>query len=272
MSPLEAIIFGIIQGLTEYLPVSSSGHLQLAAHFSDFNDPDANLRFTIVVHAATALSSIIIFRKEILDIFKGLLKFSWNEETQYVAMLAISAIPAIAVGVFLEDEVDGLFTGNLLLVGAMWLVTAGLLMLTLMVKKNDGKMSFGKSIIVGIAQAIAILPGISRSGSTIATGLLLGVDRERMARFSFLMVIVPILGKAALDFKELMETKGTAVAGESVLPMESMIAGFFAAFIVGLVACYAMMKIVKQGRLPYFSAYLVIAGILAILAGLGVFG
>jgi undecaprenyl-diphosphatase len=271
MDPIEALVFGIIQGLTEYLPVSSSGHLQLAAAFANFNDPDANLRFSILVHAATALSSIIVFRQYIGVLLKGLLKFSWNEETQYVAKLAISAIPAVGVGLFLEDYVDELFAGNLILVGSMWLVTAGLLLLTTLVKKQEGKVGFAHSIIIGISQAIAILPGLSRSGTTIATGLLLGLDREKVARFSFLMVIVPILGKAALDLKDLMDGSTSASVTDQ-LPTSAMIAGFIAAFITGLAACSLMLRIVRTGRLPYFSLYLVIVGILAIIAGLGVFG
>lgn len=271
MSPIEALIFGIIQGLTEYLPVSSSGHLQLASAFSNFTDPDANLRFSILVHAATALSSIIVFRQQIHWLLRGLLKFKWNEETQYVAMLAISAIPAVAVGLFLEDYVDGLFAGNLILVGSMWLVTAGLLLLTTLVKQQAGKVGFLHAIVIGISQAIAILPGLSRSGTTIATGLLMGLDREKVARFSFLMVIVPILGKAALDAKDLMDSS-TATDITNQLPASAMIAGFLAAFVTGLAACSLMMRIVRQGRLPYFSLYLGIVGIMAILVGLGVFG
>jgi undecaprenyl-diphosphatase len=201
MSFFEAIVLGIIQGLTEFLPVSSSGHIELAKEILGVNVPNP-LLLSVVLHAATALSTIFIFWKDILIIIKGLLKFSWNEETQFAGLIVLSMIPAVFVGLYFEEYIEQFFSGNILLVGAMLLVTGGLLFgadKAIDTKKN---VSFKESVIVGIAQAIAILPGISRSGATISTSVLLGVDRSRAARFSFLMVVPLIMGAAVLDLKK----------------------------------------------------------------------
>lgn len=272
MNSLEALILGIVQGLTEYLPVSSSGHLVVGSHFMEVNDPDDNLTFAIIVHAATSLSSFVIFRKEILAILKDLFAFKWNSGTRYVAMLALSAIPVIVIGLAFNDELNALFAGNIGLVGAMWIVTGGLLLFTMYVKKHDKPLGFFNTLIMGLAQAIAVLPGISRSGATIATGLLLGIKKEEIARFSFLMVIVPILGKAALDAKKLLfpdpeDAVEVAAATTELMPL---LIGFLAAFVVGLLACRAMLSIVKQDKLHYFSYYCFIVGGIAILIGTGV--
>ncbi len=201
MSFFEAIVLGIIQGLTEFLPVSSSGHIELAKEILGVRVPNP-LLLSVVLHAATALSTVFIFWKDILKIMKGLLKFSWNDETKFTCLIILSMIPAVFVGLYFEEYIEQFFSGNILLVGAMLLVTGGLLFgadKAIDTKKN---VSFKESVIVGIAQAIAILPGISRSGATISTSVILGVDRSRAARFSFLMVVPLIMGAAILDLKK----------------------------------------------------------------------
>ncbi|MEM7036503.1 MAG: undecaprenyl-diphosphate phosphatase [Bacteroidota bacterium] len=267
MNEIEAAVLGTIQGLTEYLPVSSSGHLVVGSSFMEIKDPDENLTFAILVHAATALSSIIIFRKTILSIVKDLFKFQWNEGTKYVAMLALAALPVVIVGLTMEDWLEAQFEGNIGLVGAMWMLTGGLLLLTWYVKSNDKNLNFQNTFIIGIAQAIAVLPGISRSGATIATGVLMNLKKEDVAKFSFLVVIVPILGKAALDAKDLLSGEGGAAASLQTGPA---LIGFLAAFVVGLIACQAMLTIVKRGKLWWFSIYCFALGIFAILIGAGV--
>ena len=203
MSLLEAIILGIIQGLTEFLPVSSSGHLELAkAIFDDKSLPEESLMFTVVLHFATALSTIVIFRKEILEILQGLLQFKWNEQAQFSVKIIVSMAPAAIIGVLFNDEIEALFSKQTLLVGAMLIITGLLLFLADKAKRTDKQVTFSNALIIGIAQAIAILPGISRSGATISTSVLLGVDRERAARFSFLMVVPLIMGKVAKDLMD----------------------------------------------------------------------
>ncbi|MGB1031117.1 MAG: undecaprenyl-diphosphate phosphatase [Flavobacteriales bacterium] len=264
MGILEAIILGIIQGLTEFLPVSSSGHLELGkALFGEDGVPQEGLLFSVVLHAATALSTIVVYRKAILELFKGLFKFKWNDETKYVSLIAVSMIPVGVIGFAFESQIELLFTANLPLVGAMLLVTSALLFFTHFSKVQKGRMTFGKSFIIGISQAIAILPGISRSGSTIATALLLGISKEKAAKFSFLMVLPPILGMAALKFKDYLEAPINEVRTDST----AMICGFIAAFIAGLAACTWMIKIVKKAKLSYFAIYCAIAGLFAIVYG-----
>lgn len=263
MSLLEAIILGIIQGLTEFLPVSSSGHLELGTYILGIEAAD-NLLFAVIVHAATALSTIVVFRKDIWVIIQDLFKFQWNEGTQFVAKIFITLIPIGLVGVFFEDYIDEFFGGQILFVGSMLLVTAALLSLSYYAGKKEGQVTFGKAFIIGIAQTIAVLPGISRSGSTIATALILGVEKERATRFSFLMVLIPILGASFL--KTLKYFKDPSIAeGISAVALG---AGFVAAFIAGLFACMWMIEIVKKGKLIYFAIYCAIVGMIAIAAGI----
>ena len=203
MDIIDAIILGIIQGLTEFLPVSSSGHLELGkAILGDTTVGEESLLFTIVLHFATAISTIFVFRKDIAEIFKGLFKFQWNEETQFAAKIMLSTIPAVVIGLFFEEELEQLFGGNISFVGFMLLITAVLLWLADKAKNTGKPVSFGQSFIIGVSQAIAMLPGISRSGSTIATSVLLGNDKSKAARFSFLMVIPLIFGKIAKDIMD----------------------------------------------------------------------
>lgn len=263
MTELQALILGIIQGLTEFLPVSSSGHIELGKVILGANPPDP-LLFSIVVHGATALSTIVIFWKSIWQILRDLFKFQWNESTQYVVKIAVSMIPVGIVGVLWEKQIEALFEKQVLLVGAMLIITGLLLYFSTRAKETEGRVSFPKAIIIGLAQAIAILPGISRSGSTIGTSLLLGVSREEAARFSFLMVLPPILGAMLLKVKKYLELTGEASADVANLETTTLGIGFIAAFVTGLVACTWMIKLVKQGKLIYFALYCWIVGAIAI--------
>lgn len=256
----EALILGIIQGLTEFLPVSSSGHLELGkAIFGDNSLPEESLLFTVVVHAATALSTIVVFRKEILEILKGLFQYKWNEETQFSLKIILSMMPAAIIGVLFNDQIEALFNKQILLVGAMLIITGLLLFLADRAKRTDKKVSFTNALIIGISQAIAILPGISRSGATISTSVLLGIDREKAARFSFLMVVPLILGKIA---KDIMDGN---ISSELTNTMP-LIVGFLAAFVSGLLACTWMISLVKNSQLRYFSYYCFVAGVAAMVS------
>ena len=262
MSVIEAILLGIIQGLTEFLPVSSSGHLELAkALLGDTSVPEESMLMTVVLHAATAFSTIILFRKEIAQILGGLFRFKNNEPFQYSLKIILSMLPAAAAGVLLEAQIDQFFGGQILLVGLMLLVTGGLLFLTDKAKSTAKPLSFKSALIVGIAQAIAILPGISRSGATISTAVLLGIDREKATRFSFLMVVPLILGKMAKDI-----LSGDLASSQTAPSL--LIAGFAAAFLSGLLACRWMMALVKRSQLRYFSAYCLMSGLGAIIYSL----
>ena len=259
MSILEAIILGIIQGLTEFLPVSSSGHLELAkVILGDNSIPEESLLFTIVLHFATALSTLVIFRKEIFEIFSGLFKFQWNEETQFSFKIIVSMIPTVFIGLFFEEEIASLFGWQILLVGCMLLITALLLLLADKAKDTSKNVTFRNAIVVGISQAIAILPGISRSGATISTAVLLGIDRTKAAKFSFLMVVPLIVGKV---IKDISSGEINSISTD----ITPMIFGFFAAFIAGLLACKWMIALVKKSKLIYFSVYCALAGIIAII-------
>ena len=264
MNWFEALVLGLIQGLTEYLPVSSSGHLAIGAYLFGINGED-NLTFTIMVHVATVLSTLVILWKEIDWILKGLFKFQMNEETKYALNIVISMIPVGIVGVFFKDKVEAVFGSGLLIVGCMLLVTAALLTFSYFAKpRQKENISPLHAFIIGLGQALAVLPGLSRSGTTIATGLLLGDKKEKMAQFSFLMVIPPILGEALLDF--LKGLKGEeALGGIDAFPM---IVGFVAAFISGCLACKWMINIVKKGKLVYFGIYCAIAGAVTIICSL----
>jgi len=255
---LDAIILGIIQGLTEFLPVSSSGHLELGkAILGDNSVPEESLLFTVVLHFATALSTIVVFRKDVWKILSGLLQFKWNDESQFSLKIIISMLPAVFIGLFFEEQLEAFFGGNIRFVGAMLLITAVLLYFADKAKDTDKKVSFKNAFIVGISQAIAMLPGISRSGATISTSVLLGVDKSKAARFSFLMVVPLIFGKIAKD----LFSGDLNFSGENNLALG---AGFVAAFVAGLAACTWMIKLVRKSKLSYFSIYCLVVGLIAI--------
>ena len=261
MDWFEALILGLIQGLTEYLPVSSSGHLAIGSALFGV-EGEENLAFTIVVHVATVFSTLVVLWKEIDWIFKGLFKFRMNDETRYVLNILVSMIPIGIVGVFFKDKVEEIFGSGLLVVGCCLLLTALLLAFSYYYKpKQKENISLKDAFVIGVAQACAVLPGLSRSGSTIATGLLLGDNKAKLAQFSFLMVIPPILGEALLDGMKMM--KGEAVAGD--IPTLSLVVGFLAAFVSGCLACKWMINIVKRGKLIYFAVYCAIAGVLTLI-------
>ena len=260
----EAIILGIVQGLTEFLPISSSGHLEIASYILKTN-PSENLMFTVVVHIATAISIIYVFRKDINEIIKGLIQFK-KKQLDFILKILISSVPVGVVGVLFEKEVESFFTGNIVLVGSMLLITAALLFFTYF-KKDDSKknISYTDAIAIGLAQALAILPGISRSGSTISMALLLNVNREKATKFSFLMVLVPIFGililKSIKGFTEISETSNL------ILFESSYVFGFISALFSGVFACKMMLKIVKESKLIYFSAYCLLVGSIGIYFG-----
>ena len=260
MNWFEALVLGIVQGLTEYLPVSSSGHLAIGSALFGIQGEE-NLAFTIVVHVATVFSTLVILWKEIEWIFRGLFKFKMNAETRYVINILISMIPIGIVGVFFKDTVEDIFGSGLLIVGCMLLLTAALLAFSYYAKpRQKESISMKDAFIIGLAQACAVMPGLSRSGTTIATGLLLGNNKAKLAQFSFLMVIPPILGEALLDVMKAV--KGEAVAGD--IPALSLVVGFIAAFVSGCIACKWMINIVKKGKLIYFAIYCAIAGLVTI--------
>ena len=262
MNIIDSIILGIIQGLTEFLPVSSSGHLELGkAILGDNSVPEESLLFTVVLHFATALSTIVVFRKDIWGLIKGVLKFQWNDDLQFISKIALSMTPAVVVGLFFEEQLEALFGGNILLVGCMLLITAVLLFLADKAKNTNKKVSYSNAFVIGISQAIAMLPGISRSGATISTSVLLGNDKTKAARFSFLMVIPLIFGKIAKDI----------LGGELTYDAQnftSLTVGFIAAFIAGLFACTWMIALVKRSKLTYFAVYCAIVGVIAIIFSL----
>ena len=261
MEWFEALILGVLQGLTEYLPVSSSGHLAIGSALFGIQGED-NLTFTIAVHVATVLSTLVILWKEIGWIFRGLFKFEMNAETKYVINILVSMIPIGIVGVFFKDYVEEIFGSGLLIVGCMLLLTALLLAFSYYAKPRlKENISMKDAFIIGLAQACAVMQGLSRSGTTIATGLLLGDNKAKLAQFSFLMVIPPILGEALLDGMKIV--KGAA-AGTSDISVLSLVVGFLAAFISGCVACKWMINIVKKGKLIYFAIYCAIAGAVTI--------
>lgn len=261
MDIIDAIILGIVQGLTEFLPVSSSGHLEIGAAILGGNKiPKESMLFTVVLHFATALSTILVFRKDIGEILRGLFQFKWNEETRFSIKIIISMIPAAFVGLFFEEQLEQLFGGNIAFVGFMLLVTAVLLFFADRAKDTQKPVSHFHALIIGISQAIAILPGISRSGATISTSVLLGIDKARAARFSFLMVVPLILGKIAKDILDGALTYN----GDSIGYLS---AGFMAAFISGFFACTWMIQLVKKSKLTYFAIYCTLVGLIAIIYG-----
>ncbi|WP_370214318.1 undecaprenyl-diphosphate phosphatase [Mesoflavibacter profundi] len=259
MDILDSILLGIIQGLTEFLPVSSSGHLELGkAILGDKSIPEESLLFTVVLHFANDLSTIVVFRKDIWLLIKGILKFEWNDDLQFASKIVISMIPAVIVGLFFEEQLEQLFGGNILLVGFMLLITAVLLFFADKAKNTNKNVSFSNAFIIGVSQAIAMLPGISRSGATISTSVLLGNDKTKAARFSFLMVVPLIFGKIAKD----------VLSGDLSFESQNITAlsiGFIAAFISGLFACTWMISLVKKSKLSYFSIYCAIVGLIAVI-------
>ena len=262
MDWIQALILGLVQGLTEYLPVSSSGHLTILSNFFGIDGAD-NLQFTVAVHVATVLSTLVILWKEIDWILKGLFKFKMNDETKYALNIVVSMIPVGIVGVFFKDKVEEAFGAGLLIVGVMLIVTSVLLIFSYYAKPRVKEhISLWDAFVIGVAQACAVLPGLSRSGSTIATGLMLGDKKEKLAQFSFLMVIPPILGEALLDVLKAM--KGDEVVSDSI-GLFPMIVGFLAAFLSGCFACKLMINLVKKGKLVYFGIYCAIIGVTVLI-------
>ena len=264
MSWIQALILGLIQGLTEYLPVSSSGHLAIGQALFGLENGESNLTFTVLVHIATIMSTVVILWSEIVWLFKDLFKWKWNEGTRYIVNILISMIPVAIVGFFFKDKIEEVFGSGLLIVGIMLIVTATLLTFSYFAKPRQKEhISPVHAFVIGIAQACAVMPGLSRSGSTIATGLLLGNKKEKLAQFSFLMVIPPILGEALLDIKDIFEV-GFNEAMSGISPMAAIV-GFLAAFISGCFACKWMINIVKKGKLIWFAVYCFIVGGIAII-------
>jgi undecaprenyl-diphosphatase len=260
MTEIQAFLLGLLQGLTEFLPVSSSGHLELGNHLFHTTSSE-NLEFTITVHAATVLSTLVVFRKEILGLLLNGLTFKRKEDTVYISRLLLSAIPVAILGLFFRDEVESLFTGNLTVVGTCLLITATLLIFAHYYRgKQSHTIRWTDSLVIGIAQAVAVLPGLSRSGATISTGILLGNDRKEVARFSFLMVMLPVIGAVLLDFMTLKQSSEFTMG---FLPLSI---GFITAFFSGWLACKWMIGIVSRGKLIYFAIYCIIVGLIAIFA------
>ncbi|MEX0981911.1 MAG: undecaprenyl-diphosphate phosphatase [Bacteroidales bacterium] len=261
MSLIEAIILGIIQGLTEFLPVSSSGHLEIGKALLGV-EIEESLGFTVLVHMATVLSTITVFSSEIKALLAGIFRFKWNDEMRYGAKLILSAIPVIIVGLFFESEVESLFNRNgrgLAMVGSALLGTSLLLGITYFItSRSQKRIPFSNAFIMGLSQALAVIPGLSRAGATIATGLLLKNNREEVARFSFLMVLLPIIGASLL---KLLDWSAEGASETDILPL---IAGFLAAYISGFLACKWMIKIVTKGKLIWFAIYCLAIGLIAI--------
>jgi len=259
MNWIEALILGLIQGLTEFLPVSSSGHLEIGTVLMNIQ-VEENLTFAVLVHFATVLSTITVFFTDLKSLAAGVFKFRWNDETKYFSKIILSVIPVMIIGLLFEDRISELFTGNLLLVGSSLIFTALLLSATQILKSEHlKKIPFLDAFIMGLAQAVAIIPGISRSGSTIATGLLLKNDRKEVARFSFLMVLIPVIGAAFLDLLKWKDAPGHDISAFA------MLVGFLAAYISGVLACKWMIRIVSRGRLYWFAVYCALVGIIAII-------
>lgn len=284
MDWLEALILGVVQGLSEYLPISSSGHLEIFKQVLGLElNPDQSLEFSVMLHVATVLSTIVVLWREFAPLCVSFFTFRRDDRFYYVCKILLSCIPVAIVGFCLKDLVESLFEGNLRIVGACLLVTAALLSFAYFYRteplESDIKagakpaykprnISWLDAFIIGCAQAVAVLPGLSRSGSTIATGILLGDKREEVARFSFFMVIIPILGEGLLDIKKMLEpaaeVAGAAASAGSV-SLSSLLIGFVAAFVVGCIACKWMLNIVKKGKLVWFALYCVVAGILCLV-------
>lgn len=259
MSIFEAIILGLIQGLTEFLPVSSSGHIELSKAILGIEIKD-DLLFTLTVHGATVLSTIAVFYRDIAALIKEAISFKYNDSTGYIGKIFISIIPIGFAGIYFKDKIEKLFNENLIFVGVMLLVTAVLLLFTFYAGKGKKPLSYRSAFLVGLAQCIAILPGISRSGSTIATGILLGIGKEEITKFSFLMVLIPIIGANVIAILSMDFTF------KVVSPL-ILVVGFLTAFVSGFLACKWMIRIVRKGKLTYFAIYCFIAGVITIYLG-----
>jgi undecaprenyl-diphosphatase len=263
MSWIEAFILGLLQGLTEFLPVSSSGHLELGSALFGLQNPDEAFTFNILVHGATFLSVVVVFRKDILNLLIQVLQFKWNQETQFIAMLVVSAFPVAIIGLLFEEQIEAIFQGRIVFVGCMLLLTAVILFMTRYAPHRVTEMNFPRALLIGVAQTIAILPGISRSGATISTALLLGIERTKAVRFSFLMVLIPVFGANMLKIATLSSENEITITNTTPL-----IVGTLTAFLAGLAACKWMISIVAKGRIEFLSAYCLLAGLAAIIAGL----
>lgn len=267
MNWIESLLLGILQGLTEFLPVSSSGHLTIGQELLDLNTSAAdNLLFTVTVHAATVLSTIVILWKEIENLFKGtFFSMKWNPEKEYVSKILLSIIPVMIVGLFFKDQVEAIFGSGLLIVGCCLLLTAILLTFAYYAKpRKKETISYRDAFIIGLGQALAVLPGLSRSGTTIATGLILGNKKESIAQFSFLMVLIPILGETFLNVIDMIK-EPALLGGIGVMPL---LTGFLGAFLSGCLACKFMINLVKKGKLIYFAIYCAIIGVITIIFAL----
>ena len=265
----QAILLGLVQGLTEFLPVSSSGHLMICKELLGV-DGEGFLDFTVTVHLATVLATLVVFWKAIWQLLKGFFQFKYNDETDYVCKILVSLIPVAVVGFFFKDFVEGLFGESLIPVGVGLCFTAALLLLSdysgrlfrrpgRPVKEVRNGISYGQAFLVGLGQAVAVAPGVSRSGTTIATGLVSGVRREVMAQFSFLMVLIPIIGEQLLDIVKAVAGEGGLAGGVGTM---SLLLGFVAAFVSGLFACKAMVALVRRARLGWFALYCVLVAVL----------
>ena len=263
MNWFEALLLGLLQGLTEYLPISSSGHLAIGSALFGI-EGEENMAFTVLVHVATVCSTLVILWKEIVWIFRDLFKFKMNAGTKYAINILVSMIPIGIVGVFFKDKVEAIFGSGLVVVGCCLLVTAALLAFSYYAKPRQKEhISLKDAFIIGLGQALAVLPGLSRSGTTIATGLLLGNKKEKLAQFSFLMVIPPILGEALLGCVDMISEGTAAVMGN--ISATALIVGFLSAFVAGCAACKWMINIVRKGKLIYFAVYCAIAGVLTLI-------
>lgn len=277
MDWLDALILGIVQGLTEYLPVSSSGHLEIFKEILGIDLPDdENLQFNVIVHAATVCSTLVVLWPLFAKLCKSFFTFRRDSEFYYVCKLLVSCIPVAIVGFFFKDKVEEIFGSGLMIVGICLCVTAALLLFAhlsdmrachggddkLVPASHGHDIRWIDAIVIGIAQAVAVLPGLSRSGTTIATGILLGDRRDKVASFSFLMVVIPILGECLLDIKDMMDPANTAQAAVGAMPL---IIGFVSAFVVGCAACSWMLNLVKKGKLVWFALYCVVMGVICML-------
>lgn len=277
ISWLDALWLGIVQGLSEYLPISSSGHLEIFKQILGLDglDPDASLEFSVMLHVATVLSTLVILWKEFLPLCASFFTIKRDDNFFYVCKILLSCIPVGIVGVFFKKQISALFDGNLTVVGVALLVTAALLAFAYFTRTRKAlehpsgpqghDVGWTDALVIGLAQAVAVIPGLSRSGTTIATGILLGVNRAKVAQFSFLMVIIPILGEGLLDLKDILIPAADGAAAQAAVSGTAMLVGFLASFLCGCAACKWMLNIVKKGKLVWFAVYCLAAGLLCII-------